>query len=100
MASKRILTLLLLAGLCLCIPRPVAATAIANSVLSFSNLTITPGSGSLTLDDVWLMQVFASADNSLGESDPKFNFAFSPGSTPSDSGSDVGHGQRRCQRAR
>jgi hypothetical protein len=37
--------------------------------------------GSLTLDDVWLLQAFASANNSLGESDPQFNFAFSPGTT-------------------
>lgn len=81
MASKRFLTLLLLATLCLFVPRPVAATAIANSVLNFSNLTITPATGSLTFDDVWLLQGFASANNSLGGSDAQFNFAFSPGMT-------------------
>lgn len=81
MPSKRFLTLLLLAGLCTWLPRPVAATAIANSNLSFSSLTITFGTGSLSLDDLWLAQAVASANNSLGESDAQFNFAFSPGTT-------------------
>jgi hypothetical protein len=59
----------------------VKATAIANSTLSFSNLSIVPGSGSLSLDDVWLLQAFASANNSLGSNDAQFNPAFSPGTT-------------------
>jgi hypothetical protein len=81
MVSKRVPTLLLLAGLCLFLPRLVAATAIANSTLNFSNLAIVPAAGLLTLDDVWLLQAFASANNSLGGNDAQFNFAFSPGTT-------------------
>jgi hypothetical protein len=81
MALKRILTLLLLMALCLSVPRPVAATAIANSTISFSNLTIVPATGLLTLDGVWLLDAFASANNSLGESDAQFNLAFSPDTT-------------------
>jgi hypothetical protein len=69
----------------LLVPRPVAATAIANSTLSFSNLSIVSASGTLTLDDVWLLQAFASANNSRGESDAQFNFAFSPDSTSASS---------------
>src|SRR5437016_2003652 len=78
MALKRFLTLLLLATLCLALPRPLFATAIAFSNLSFSNLTIAPATGSTTLDDLWFLQAFASANNSLGESDAQFNFGFSP----------------------
>src|SRR5207249_5088327 len=42
---------------------------------------IVAATGSLTLDDVWLLQAFASANNSLGGNDAQFNFAFSPGTT-------------------
>jgi hypothetical protein len=80
MTSRRVLTLVVLA-LAVFAPNPVKATAIANSTLNFSNLSIVPGSGSLSLDDVWLLQAFASANNSLGGNDAQFNSAFSPGTT-------------------
>lgn len=81
MASKRVLGLLVLVALGLCVPRPAAAVAIANSSLGFSNLTMVPAAGSLTFDDVWLLQGFASANNSLGDVDPQFDLALSPGTS-------------------
>ena len=80
MPSRRFLALFVVA-LLVVLPNPVHATAIADSTLTFSNLSITPASGSLTLDNVWLLQAFGSANNSLGGSDGQFNFAFSPDTT-------------------
>jgi hypothetical protein len=77
MASRRFIPLLLLAALCLFVPRPVAATAIANSTLSFSHLSIVPAPG---LDNnLWLLQAFAEVNNTIGGSDGQFTFNFSPG---------------------
>lgn len=79
MFSSRLMTLLVLALPGLLVPRWANATAIADSTLDFSNLMVVPATGSLTLDGPWLLQAFASANNSLGESDAQFDFTFSPG---------------------
>lgn len=79
MTSKRFASALLLFSLCLCVPQPVAATAIGSSTIGCSNLAINPAAGSLTLSGVWSLQGFASANNSLGQSDAQFNSASSPG---------------------
>ncbi len=72
--------LLFLLAFCLFLPRPVAANAIANSNIDFFNLSIAPSNASLALDDVWVLETFASANNSLGENDARFDLALSPAS--------------------
>jgi hypothetical protein len=81
MAVKRFAMLIVLAAVGPLFPSVAAATAIANSMLNFRNLSIVPAVGAVTLADVWLLQAFAAANNSLGESDAQFNFALSPGTT-------------------
>jgi hypothetical protein len=67
------------------IPQSVWATAIANSALAFSSLQITPGSGTLQLNNPWALIAFSEARNSLGELDQDFALGSSPGSVSVDS---------------
>jgi YD repeat-containing protein len=72
------LTLLLL-GLCLALPPGVQATALTTSSVSFSNLSIVPQSGSVTVLDTWTVQALTQGQNSLGASDARFDQQVSPG---------------------
>lgn len=78
MTMIRAVVFVIVAGIATLVSNLAAATAIAHSTLSFENLSLEPTSGVLTLDGAWLLQVFASANNSLGESDSNFDFSLSP----------------------
>jgi hypothetical protein len=54
-------------------PSHALATAIANSGIVFSNLQITPASGTVSFLDPWQLEAFAEAQNSLGQFDQEFN---------------------------
>jgi hypothetical protein len=64
---------MLVVGLLLLTPCHVHATAIADSTLAFSNLTITPAAGTFQLLGPWEVQAFVQVSNSLGELDPQFS---------------------------
>lgn len=70
---SRQLAFLLFAALGLLTPRCVYATAIANSTISFSNLQITPATGTIIFLDDWTAEAFAQAQNSLGQLVSQFN---------------------------
>ena len=67
------LALLLSTAIGILIPGNVPATAIANSTISFSNLQITPDSGTVVFFDLWTAETFAQAQNSFGELDQQFD---------------------------
>jgi len=79
--SIRVPILILVVATSEIVSGPAFGTAIANSTLGFSHLTATSTTAAVTLDDVWLLQGFASANNSLGAIDAQFNFDFSPATT-------------------
>ncbi len=64
---------------CLLQPLSAAALAIASSNIGCNNLSITPYSGSLTLQVPLTLTAFAQANNSLGESNGAFASDLSPG---------------------
>lgn len=84
-AKKRLLSIvwaLAAALMLLAVPRWAGALAVANSTIGFSNLSITPSAGVVTLDGPWLFETFAHADNSLGETaSSPYAFGLSPGTT-------------------
>jgi hypothetical protein len=59
------------------LPNSVSAMAIASSNITFSNLTLAPAAGALTVDQ-WFLDPFASANNSRGQIDQQEDFALSP----------------------
>lgn len=65
------------------IPQSAWATAIANSALAFSNLQISPVSGTLLFP--WELSTFSEARNSLGELDQDFAADSSPSAVSVDS---------------
>lgn len=79
MRVMRTLALIVVGILCLGAAKVAHATATADASLSFDDLLMAPASGVLTLDGPWLLQVFPAVNNTLGETDAKFDFAFSPG---------------------
>lgn len=62
----------------------IQATAIANSTLSFSDLTITPDFGTVELLIDWEIEAFAEAKNSLGEIGHGFDSSLFGGSVAAD----------------
>jgi len=61
---------LFLSAACCFLPRAARAQAFASSILQFSNVTITPDSGTVQfLGPPWTANAFAQAQNSLGGSD-------------------------------
>jgi len=62
-------------GLGFFLPNQADATAIANSSLSFSNLLISPQNGTLEFLDIWYLEAYAEACNSLGELASDFDFS-------------------------
>ena len=73
---SRQLALLLFAALGLLTPRWVYATAIANSTIAFSNLQITPSTGTIIFLYDWTAEAFAQAQNSLGQLAQQFDSSF------------------------
>jgi hypothetical protein len=53
--------------------RPAQATGLALSDISASNLVVTPSAGSIEFDSTFITQVFAQAQNSLGQLDSRFD---------------------------
>lgn len=81
--NKTLLVTLLSTGL-LVTSANIQATAIANSNLAFSDLVITPQTGTLELLIDWELEAFAEAKNSLGEIDQAFDSSFFGGSVAAD----------------
>ncbi|BBJ24475.1 hypothetical protein [Candidatus Nitrotoga sp. AM1P] len=80
MMSKRFPVIVVFVATCLLgAPLQTSATAIANSMLEFKNLSITPTAGGISLDGSWFFETFAHADNSLSQIDENFTPGSSPG---------------------
>src|SRR5215470_3577423 len=72
MKSVRSAIIFLLSTLPLVYPCDANADALALSSISFSNLRITPTSGTVVFGGAWTSEGFGQAQNSLGALDPEF----------------------------
>src|SRR4029077_6855748 len=73
MESRRSWAFVFVVAVGLLTPRHAHADAMASSSINFSNLQITPSSGSVSFGGPWTADGFAQAQNSLGELDAPFD---------------------------